>query len=79
MGLAFEVTTVFALMRHATKAIFTNSLNFEYFKNNKKCENNVARLDILTPFTPCCLISDNITNRTVVQLISATVVDTCIT
>lgn len=35
MGLALEVTTVFALMRHATKAIFTNSLNFSISRTIK--------------------------------------------
>lgn len=35
VGLAFEVTTVFALMRHATKAIFTNSLNLSISRTIK--------------------------------------------
>lgn len=36
VGLAFEVTTVFALMRHATKAIFTNSLNLSISRTIKR-------------------------------------------
>lgn len=35
VGLALEVTTVFALMRHATKAIFTNSLNLSISRTIK--------------------------------------------
>lgn len=35
VGLALEVTTVFTLMRHATKAIFTNSLNLSISRTIK--------------------------------------------